>query len=264
MWLINLAFRRPFTVLVAVLGVALGSGIAAKRMPVDIFPDLNIPVIYVAPASHTQCTYDVDGGQDPNEQGEYCKARQRVLDLRHEFGQVDDKQIGVGSRRRYLSQPEHPGGLDSGESPECGARIQIRTASLIEARGNLGEAGDDGADAQTRQHDRPGAEAAGEACHGGRQAKDAAADDAVDGERDQAPAANGADQMSGRPGDGRVGHKQGCITREIQTCAHGREQGPGFARRTAPSTARRAGLGGRPTRATTTADCRAPRNWQGF
>jgi multidrug efflux pump subunit AcrB len=48
MWLIHLALRRPFTVLVAVLGVGLGAGIAAKRMPVDIFPDLNIPVIYVA------------------------------------------------------------------------------------------------------------------------------------------------------------------------------------------------------------------------
>jgi multidrug efflux pump subunit AcrB len=48
MWLINLALRRPFTVLVAVLGVALGSGLAVRRMPVDIFPELNLPVIYVA------------------------------------------------------------------------------------------------------------------------------------------------------------------------------------------------------------------------
>jgi multidrug efflux pump subunit AcrB len=48
MWLVNIALRRPFTVLVAVLGVVLGSGIAVKRMPVDIFPDLNLPVIYVA------------------------------------------------------------------------------------------------------------------------------------------------------------------------------------------------------------------------
>src|SRR5437667_12233755 len=48
MWLINLAMRRPFTILVAVLSIALGSILALKRMPVDIFPDLNLPVIYVA------------------------------------------------------------------------------------------------------------------------------------------------------------------------------------------------------------------------
>jgi multidrug efflux pump subunit AcrB len=47
-WLINLALRRPFTILVAVLGIALGSALALKRMPRDIFPHLNLPVIYVA------------------------------------------------------------------------------------------------------------------------------------------------------------------------------------------------------------------------
>ena len=48
MWLINLALRRPFTILVVVIGLALGSGLALTRMPVDIFPSLNLPVIYVA------------------------------------------------------------------------------------------------------------------------------------------------------------------------------------------------------------------------
>jgi multidrug efflux pump subunit AcrB len=48
MWLINTALRRPFTILVAVIGVALGSALAVTRMPVDIFPNLNLPVIYVA------------------------------------------------------------------------------------------------------------------------------------------------------------------------------------------------------------------------
>jgi multidrug efflux pump subunit AcrB len=48
MWLISAALRRPFTVLVAVLGIALGSGLAYRRMAVDIFPNLNLPVIYVA------------------------------------------------------------------------------------------------------------------------------------------------------------------------------------------------------------------------
>jgi multidrug efflux pump subunit AcrB len=42
------ALRRPFTVMVAVIAVALGSGLAMTRMSIDIFPNLNLPVIYVA------------------------------------------------------------------------------------------------------------------------------------------------------------------------------------------------------------------------
>src|SRR4030042_736278 len=45
---INFAMRRPLTVMVAVVAVALGSGLAVRRMPIDIFPTLNLPVIYVA------------------------------------------------------------------------------------------------------------------------------------------------------------------------------------------------------------------------
>ena len=48
MWLVRLALRRPISVLVAVLALALGSGLAALRMPVDIFPNLGAPAIYVA------------------------------------------------------------------------------------------------------------------------------------------------------------------------------------------------------------------------
>jgi len=48
MWLIRAALRRPITILVAVTAVALTAGFAVSRMRVDIFPDLNLPVIYVA------------------------------------------------------------------------------------------------------------------------------------------------------------------------------------------------------------------------
>src|SRR5579864_4987080 len=41
------ALRRPLTVMVAVVAVALGSGLALLRMPVDVFPNLNLPVVYV-------------------------------------------------------------------------------------------------------------------------------------------------------------------------------------------------------------------------
>src|SRR3989475_5423086 len=48
MWLIHAALRRPITVAVAVLSIALISILAVTRMPKDIFPNLNLPVIYVA------------------------------------------------------------------------------------------------------------------------------------------------------------------------------------------------------------------------
>src|SRR5437588_5330889 len=52
------AMRHPITVMVAILAVVLGAGLAVFRMPVDIFPDLNTPVIYVAQPY---------GGMDPQQ-----------------------------------------------------------------------------------------------------------------------------------------------------------------------------------------------------
>src|SRR5256712_2126997 len=46
--LVQSALRRPFTVLVAVITVVLGSVLAVRQMPRDIFPTLGIPTIYVA------------------------------------------------------------------------------------------------------------------------------------------------------------------------------------------------------------------------
>src|SRR5438876_5721033 len=46
--LVQPALRRPFTVLVAVIGIGLASLLALRRMPQDIFPSLGIPTIYVA------------------------------------------------------------------------------------------------------------------------------------------------------------------------------------------------------------------------
>jgi len=48
MWMIHLALRRPMTVFVATISVALMAVVAYLRMPVDIFPNLNLPVIIVA------------------------------------------------------------------------------------------------------------------------------------------------------------------------------------------------------------------------
>jgi multidrug efflux pump subunit AcrB len=48
MWLIQFAMRRPISVMVAVAAIVLGCGLALSRIEVDIFPRLNLPVIYVA------------------------------------------------------------------------------------------------------------------------------------------------------------------------------------------------------------------------
>ena len=46
--LVRLALRRPLTILVGVIAVALGAWIALQRMTRDVFPPLGIPTIYVA------------------------------------------------------------------------------------------------------------------------------------------------------------------------------------------------------------------------
>lgn len=48
MRLVLAALSRPITVLVALVAIALGAVLALKRMPVDIFPQVGDPAIYVA------------------------------------------------------------------------------------------------------------------------------------------------------------------------------------------------------------------------
>ena len=45
--LILFALRRPITIMVGIIAITLGCGLALLRMPVDIFPSLNLPTVYV-------------------------------------------------------------------------------------------------------------------------------------------------------------------------------------------------------------------------
>jgi multidrug efflux pump subunit AcrB len=45
--MIPIALRRPITILVIFLGLMLFSVVALKTIPIDIFPKLNAPTIYV-------------------------------------------------------------------------------------------------------------------------------------------------------------------------------------------------------------------------
>src|SRR5213082_2648396 len=60
--LVQPALRRPFTVVVMVVGVVLASILALRQMPRDIFPSLGIPTIYVAQPY---------GGMDPGQMEGY-------------------------------------------------------------------------------------------------------------------------------------------------------------------------------------------------
>src|SRR5436853_7475645 len=62
MWLVFTAMRRPITILVAVMSVALASIMAIRGMKVDIFPQLGAPAIYVAQPY---------GGMDPSQMEGY-------------------------------------------------------------------------------------------------------------------------------------------------------------------------------------------------
>src|ERR1700734_530823 len=46
--LVAFALRRPITILVLVIAAVLTGGLSINRMPRDIFPDLGVPVLYVA------------------------------------------------------------------------------------------------------------------------------------------------------------------------------------------------------------------------
>src|SRR6516162_9913094 len=54
--LVSLALRRPLTIVVLVMAVVMTGILALQRMPRDIFPDLGVPVLYVAQSY---------GGMDP-------------------------------------------------------------------------------------------------------------------------------------------------------------------------------------------------------
>ena len=62
MWLVLTGMRRPITILVAVMSIALCSILALRRMPVDIFPKLGAPAIFVAQPY---------GGMDPSQMEGY-------------------------------------------------------------------------------------------------------------------------------------------------------------------------------------------------
>ena len=94
MWLVRSALRRPVTILVAVFAIALCSILALQRMPVDMFPNLGAPAIYLA----QPLLGDTHSLRDP------------ALAANHEgaFGIAGHRRSGRHQRRvRALHRPVH-------------------------------------------------------------------------------------------------------------------------------------------------------------
>src|SRR5258706_16082044 len=45
MWIVRLALRRPYTFVVLAMLILLFSAVTLARMPTDIYPEINIPVV---------------------------------------------------------------------------------------------------------------------------------------------------------------------------------------------------------------------------
>ena len=45
MWIVRLALRRPYTFVVMALAILLLGVISIVRMPADVFPDIDIPIV---------------------------------------------------------------------------------------------------------------------------------------------------------------------------------------------------------------------------
>src|SRR5258708_6233943 len=80
------ALRHPITMMVAIVAVVLGAVLAVFRTPVDIFPDLNTPVIYLAQPY---------GGLDPQQMERFLTNY-----YEHPLGGTQRRIVGRAARER--------------------------------------------------------------------------------------------------------------------------------------------------------------------
>ena len=107
MWLIRAALRRPISVIIIVVALGLTSILALLRTRIDIFPDLDLPVIYVAQPY---------GGMSPQQMEGFIAYyyEYHFLYIRHRErrGQVDSRHRAAASYLSSGNQYERSFGAD--------------------------------------------------------------------------------------------------------------------------------------------------------
>jgi len=118
MWLVRIALRRPYTFVVMALLILLVGGLTIARMPTDIFPDVDIPVISIV------FNY---GGLAPEEMEKriVTNFERTVTTVVNDIEHVESQSLtGMGVIKLFL-QP--------GASPE-GATAQVTAAAQTAIR----------------------------------------------------------------------------------------------------------------------------------
>src|SRR6516225_4008482 len=122
MWIVRLALRRPYTFVVMALAIVLAGGLAIARMPADIFPEINIPIVSVV------WQYS---GLDPEEMADMVSTRSErgmtttVNDIEHMESQT---LAGVSVIRIYF----HPGAKIEAAIAQIGAQTNTQLGYLPE------------------------------------------------------------------------------------------------------------------------------------
>ena len=117
MWLIHVAMRRPVTILMVIVGVALTSILAISRMKADIFPDLGTPVVYVAQPY---------GGMDPAQMEGYLVNyyEYHFLYIRG-IEHVESRSVQGAALMKLLLSGGHGHGASHGRDGRAGQSIAV-------------------------------------------------------------------------------------------------------------------------------------------
>src|SRR6266446_1772232 len=107
MWIVRLALRRPYTFIVMALLIAIGGVLTIARTPVDIFPEINIPVISII------WQYS---GLSPNEvEGRMVTISERAMTTTvNSIEHIESQSLaGVGLIRVFFQQDASIGAADA-------------------------------------------------------------------------------------------------------------------------------------------------------
>ena len=113
---------------------------------------------------------------------------------RPEIGDVVDQEIAIRGESCDACQPDQPADLECHGRIECLASVEIWTAGVVESTADFSEAQDDQRHHERADDKRDDAVRADQRIYSGRESENSRADNAVDCDCDQVPAANATDQ----------------------------------------------------------------------